>query len=211
VPESAWDAVNGKVKEDVLATHVSGLEAFKAAEESRRLTIPKPEDYKPELPKDFKPPEGLTFEINKDDPLIAQARVLANKRGLDQEGFSEFLGLYAATKVGEQQQFKQAFDAEVAKLGAAATERVTAVQTWLRAMGGPDAEPLAKVLQIAPVAGTIVALENLMKKFSSQGGASFTQSGRENAAPKLSDEEWDRMSFAERRDYTRKQQNSRAA
>lgn len=178
-----------------------GAVAFRAAEESRRLSIPAADKYEVKLPADFKAPEGLKVEFKQDDPLIAQARTIANKRGLDQEGFSEFLGLYAATKVGEQQQFKAAFDAEVAKLGVNATARVTAVTTWLQAVGGPDAEALVKTMQYAPVAGTVVAFENLMKKFTSQGGASFTQSGREQGKAPLTDEQWNAMSYSEKRAY----------
>lgn len=201
VRDDEWDAVNNKIIEDKLAGRINGLTAFEAAEQTRKLTVPAPEKYEVKLPADFKAPEGLTVEFKQDDPLIAQARAIANKRGLDQEGFSEFLGLYAATKVGEQQQFKAAFDAEVGKLGANATARVTAVQVWLRAMGGADAEPLAKVLEIAPVAGTIVALENLMKRFSGQGAAAFTQSGRESGEVPMTEEKWKPMSYAEQRAY----------
>lgn len=183
IPETYWDKTANALKVDpaILATDLKErdeLKAFKAAEDSRKLTIPKPEAYAVELPKDFKAPEGVNFELNKDDPIIAQARTIANKRGLDQEGFSEFLGLYAATKVGEQQQFATAKAAEIAKLGVNATPRVTAVTTWLNAMGGAEAAPLIRALEMAPVAGTVVAFENLMKKFTSQGGANFSQSHR---------------------------------
>lgn len=199
VPESAWDATVGKVIEDKFAAHVGELTAFKAAEDSRKLTIPKPEAYEVALPQDFKAPEGLKFELNKDDPIIAQARAIANKRGLDQEGFSEFLGLYAATKIGEHQQFKTAFDAEIGKLGATGPARITAIQTWLDAVGGKESAALSKVLQMAPVADTVVALENLMKKFSSQGGANFTQNGRAGQEPKGEIPGYENMSFQQRR------------
>lgn len=203
VPEVAWDAVSGKVKEDVFEKHVGDLSAFKAAEDSRRLTIPKPEAYALELPKEFAAPAGVSFEFNKDDPILAQFRTLANKRGLDQEGFSEGLGMIAAMKIGEQQQFDTAKAAEISKLGVNATARVTALQTWLTAMGGKEAGALIAVMDYAPKADTIIALENLMKKVSSQGNANFTQSGRDHSEPEMTDEKWNSMSFGQKRDYTK--------
>jgi hypothetical protein len=76
------------------------LKAFKATEDSKRLTLPqKPDDYKIELPADFKPPEGVTFEFKADDPLMAQARTFAHQAGISQEGFSKLLSLHAASQV----------------------------------------------------------------------------------------------------------------
>lgn len=182
------------------------LAAFKATADSARLARPqKPEDYKAELPATFKPPEGMKFEIDAADPMIAQYRALAVEAGLDQATFSKGLGLIAAIRVGEAQQIKTAFDGEVAKLGASGPQRVDAVMTWLTAMGGEDAKPLAKILELAPVAGTVVALEKLMARFASQGAASFSQQHRSHDEPgKVSDEEYNRMSFAEQRAYAAK-------
>lgn len=69
-------------------------------------------------------------------------------------------------------------------------------------MGGKEFNALNKVLEIAPVADTIVALENLMKKL--QGGTGFNQSARELPEQGLSDETWNNMSFAEKRAYARR-------
>jgi hypothetical protein len=178
--------------------------AQKALRDSVKVTLPTPEAYKVELPANFQAPEGVSFEFNRDDPALKQAKDFAHKHNLSQEAFSDLAGIYAATKVGEVLQFQTALKAEVAKLGSAATARVTAVQTWLQAMGGDDAGPLMKVLEIAPVAKTIFALEKMMSKWSSQGSSGFSQSGRERPQQGLSDEQWDSMSYSEKRDYGRR-------
>src|SRR6516162_4595460 len=49
------------------------LAAFKASQDVRRSTLPpSPTDYKAELPPDFKIPEGIKYEFNNTDPLLAQ-------------------------------------------------------------------------------------------------------------------------------------------
>ena len=64
-----------------------------AAEDSRKLTLPQTADaYKVELPADFKPPEGVKFAFQADDPLLSQARSVAHELGIPQEGFSKLLG-----------------------------------------------------------------------------------------------------------------------
>ena len=48
--------------------------------------------------------------------------------------------------------------AEVAKLGAAGTQRVDAVVRWMTGTMGTAAADMARVLQAVPMASTIVAL-----------------------------------------------------
>src|SRR6516162_6304061 len=61
------------------------LAAFEASDHVRRATLPpSPNDYKAELPTDFKPPEGVTFQLKTDDPLLAQARTMAHEMGINQ-------------------------------------------------------------------------------------------------------------------------------
>lgn len=66
--------------------------AAKAEGDVRRATLPqKPDDYEAKLPGDFKLPEGMTFELNAQDPRISHARDFALKYGLPKEAFSESL------------------------------------------------------------------------------------------------------------------------
>lgn len=181
--------------------------AAKAAETSRKLTLPQaPDGYKAELPADFKLPEGVSFEFNVDDPLLAQGRQLMhdidNGRLSGQEAFSKMLALHAATQVESQATISAARNSEIEKLGVNGPARVDAVTNWLKAVGGNDAETLIKVMDYAPVAGTVMAFENLMRKFSSQGAGGFSQRHRERPNEGPTEEEWASWSFGDRRTYT---------
>lgn len=151
----------------------------KAEADSRRATLPAgPADYRVELPRDFQAPAGLRFELNPADPLIGRARELAHARGIDQGTFSDMLGVYAATKISEQQMLSNARAAELSKLGSTAQNRVDAISTWIKARAGADAEVLVDQLQKFPHARMVAAFERIMQQSSGQGGAQFNQSGR---------------------------------
>jgi hypothetical protein len=179
------------------------LVAFKTAEDARKLTAPAAADFRLELPPELKLPPGIEFKLDPNSPIVPAAREFSERNGFSQRQFSELVGLYAASTVGEQHQLATARAAEVQKLGAAAPARIDAVTTWLRAVGGADFGQLAKVLAIAPVAGTIEGFERLMHKFSSQGGGSYSGAHREppQKAGTVSTEQYARMSYTERKNY----------
>jgi hypothetical protein len=181
------------------AQELNDVASFKAAEDSRRATLPSdPTGYKAELPQDFKPPEGVTFSFNENDPILAQARTLAHAKGWSQADLSDALALYASVQVADMTKLQNARQAEINKLGAAGGSRVDHVIAWLKARGGPDAEVLCKTLDYAPVAGTVMAFERLMQQFSSQGGSGFSQQHRSNPDPtKIPG--FENMSFEQRR------------
>src|SRR6516164_9790986 len=113
------------------------LAAFKASQDVRRSTLPpSPNDYKAELPADFKIPDGIKYEFNNADPLLAQAQAVAHEAGLSQDQFSKLLAIYAGGQVASQQQIATARNAEVAKLGAAGPARIDALTTFFRAYLG---------------------------------------------------------------------------
>src|SRR5258705_11650044 len=162
-----------------------------------------PPDYKTELPANFEMPAGVEIKIDEGDPLLIDARNWAQGKGIDQTTFSEMVGLYATAKAKEAAQLNAAHAAEVAKMGANGTQRVTALETWLRGIVG---DKLAGPMRSMMVTSDIVkGLETLQHKFSSQGAASFSQAHRTPREPqgRVSDEQWATMSPAARLDYTR--------
>ena len=175
MPENYFDAAKGEVKGADLRKDFDELRTFKAAEDSKRLTLPQtPEAYKVELPADFKAPEGVKFEFKQDDPLLAQAKSWAHKRGLSQETFQEGLALFAGAQVATQQEITNARNAEIAKLGTTGPARVTAINTWLEAMGVGGLQ--GRVL----LANDVTAFESLITKFSRSGQRlRSSQRGRE--------------------------------
>jgi hypothetical protein len=174
--------------------------AHKVESDTRKAALPQdPRGYKTELPADFKPPEGVKFEFNQQDPLLKTARDLAHKRGIDQETFSDMLGLYAATQIGQHQQLAQARTAELAKLGTAAQERINGIDTWLHARAGQSADVMVAQLKNFPVAGMVEMFEGLMRQFSNQGGADYSQSGRQQQETGGKIPGYENMNFVQKR------------
>lgn len=145
----------------------------------RKNSLPgDPTKYDVKLPQDFQAPQGITFQFDQNDPMLAKSRELAHKRGLTQEEYSDFLGVYAATKISEHQQLSQARDAQKALLGSAADSRIAQIETWLRGRVGTKADGLVAQLKNFPVAAYVEAFEELARQFSHQGGASAPAGGR---------------------------------
>lgn len=189
---------------DTFGAHINELTSFRAAEESRRLTLPQsPDKYEIKLPADFKAPDGVKFEFKADDPLLAQARTMAHGMGISQDNFSKLLGLYAGAQVASQQQIAAARNAEVAKLGTTGPARIDALSTFFKAQLG-DAEG-AQFMSRVFTATDVQIAEKLVAKIS--GNKSFTTGGREppEQQGKLSAAEIAKLSPAARLDYTRAQ------
>jgi hypothetical protein len=93
--------------------------------------------------------------------------------------------------------------AEVEKLGAHGTARVTAVDTWLRGTLGDDLGKAVRGMMLT--AKAVEGIEKLMTKMSTQGHASFRQDGREpqGAPGRVSEAEYNAMTPGERYTYSK--------
>jgi hypothetical protein len=200
LPEVFWNAE----KNSVDIAKINELVVRDAANESRRLALPqKAEDVSLDLPKDFQLPTGVEFKFDPTKPEYNKFRELVVSEGLSQATATKLTGLFAEIMVGDQASMQQFEAAEVAKLGANGAARATAVKTAMTALIG---EPLANHLQLMTrTADGVKAMEAIVAKLSSQGVATFSQGGREpaQAAGKVNDEQWGKMSAAERLNYTR--------
>jgi hypothetical protein len=178
----------------------------KALEDSRRLTLPqKAEDYAFELPEGFKAPQGVEVKLDPSDPIVAEARKFALESGMSKDQFRKLVGIYAASKIAEEQAFKTAIEGELAKLGAAATPRVTAVQNFIRSQVGPD---LGKAVSRMLVSAQIVeGFEKMMANHRGQGGGSFAPSRQPNEPSGVSDADYDKMTYSQKKDYAASQSN----
>jgi hypothetical protein len=203
--------VDGKLKigDDLELSEedIRGLLERRGLEESRKATMPaEPSGYTLDLPEDFPMPDDVRFEWKADDPvlgpMIARAKEFAFANGLDQSGFSKMMGLYAATQLHEAKAISDWQAREVQTLGAAGSVRVDAVKQFLR--GHLGEAPAKSLIDGMHTAAQISAYESLMKKFTSQGAASFSQIGRDNTPKgRVSDEEYAAMSPGQRLDYAR--------
>jgi hypothetical protein len=167
--------------------------------DAREIGLPKDASgYELKVPENFKLPAGLkSFEFNKDDPFLAQARQLAHERKIDQSTFSEVLGLYAGERIAEMTKINTARTAEIAKLGSLAPSRIDAVKTWAHGVLGSDLG--GAIEQMLVTAKHVEAFESIINKFSRQGGTPFSQGHREGEPPKGTIPGYANMSFEQKR------------
>lgn len=201
LPESFWDKDKAAPKGKEFRETFDQLSAFKAEQDVRRNTLPKtPDEYKLELPKDFVVPEGIDYKLDANDPLLTQARALAHASGMDQEGFTRLLGLKAGAELADMQLVKGARDAEIAKLGTSGPARIDAVSTWMKARVGDD---LAKAWSSMMVTAKHVELgEKLIKAFTGQGAADFSQQHRDGGGG-MSNDDYAKLSFSDKMNLAR--------
>lgn len=162
-------------------------------------------DYRAELPATFKLPQGGTFQFDEASPELGALREWAHSQGFSQQQFSEMLSYHAAAKGREDAAFAAAVQRERDALGAAATVKVDAVAQWIKGTLGEGHQDKAQALiRGLWSAKAVEALELLASR--QFPAANFSQAHRtpEPSAPgRVSDEEYGRMSQAERWEYAR--------
>ena len=128
---------------------------------------------------------------------------MAHEMGIGQEDFSRLLGLYAGSQISSQQAVATARNAEIAKLGATGPARIDALNTFFTAQLG-DGEGKQFMSRILTASDVTIA-EKLVAKIA-QTGNGFTTRGREapEQAGRLSDEEFAKLTTAQKLDYSRK-------
>ena len=183
------------------------LAAFKAGLDVKRATLPpSPNDYKAELPADFKMPDGVSFTFKPDDPLLHQARELFHAidqgRISGQQAFSQALSLFAGGQVASVQEAVTRKNGEIAKLGAAGPARIDALRTFFRGYLGNEAGD--RRMERMWSAQDVVDAEHEVSKITS-GGVAIRGNGREPPQPagRLSREQIERLTPAQRLDYAR--------
>lgn len=202
LPEAFFDATTG-IKHKEFGDHYKQLTTQLAAEEVRRNALPKAaSDYKMDLPKDFQLPTGMQWQWKTDAPEFGKFREAALKHGLSQDAVTDLAGIYAGMQVGEAANFEALKRADMEKLGANSAARITALETFFAGVLGADDAKAVKMGLYS--SGMVTAMEKLVAKFATQGHGSFSQHGREPGKPgRVSEEEYNRMTPAQRWDYSR--------
>jgi hypothetical protein len=189
------------------ADDVRGLLERKGIEDSRRATMPKDAaSYDAGLPPDFVTPAGVGEFRWSDDPVsvasLGQVKQLAFELGLDQSSFSKLVAVYAGHQVAEQARFNAAKAAEIAKLGSNAAARVDAISTFLHAKLGDE---LARALTGSMyTANAVKAYERLINVFVNGnvgGSPGAHRDGASSQPPRISDEEYSKLSYFEKQQY----------
>jgi hypothetical protein len=206
-PPPPASVVDGKLRVgeyELSSDDIAALMATKAQADLRATQVPADASgYKPDLPADLKLPPGIEVKIDTADPSYRDLAAFAHARGWDQEAFSTAIGIFANREAREAARFAEAQRAEVQKLGANGTSRVTAIETWLRSELGDD---LANGMRSMMVTEKIVrGFEKLAAQRTTQGAAPFSQAHRFEPTPtgRVSDDEYSKMSSAERWEYAR--------
>jgi hypothetical protein len=179
---------------------VSNALAERIERQLAREALPSsPDRYEAKLPANFKPPAGYEFQLDASDPALREFQALAHRRGLDQDTFEEALGVFATTRMAELEHVNHARQVEVEKLGAAAHQRLDAIETWLKSRVGDKANVLTATLKQYPVAATVETFETLMRAFSAQGSSAVTGGGREGQPDPGDIPGFENMNFVQRR------------
>lgn len=158
LPDEFWDDATGVKAGDVW----SALRDLKAAQAEKAADLPADgEAYDLALPADLALPEGITIEIDKDDPLWADFQSIARESGVGKTQFQQFVGAFAKYQIAAEQAKVDTYVAEMTKLGANAPARRDAATAFLKAnLPANQAEALAgSVLS----ADGIAALETIIK------------------------------------------------
>lgn len=180
VPESFWDPATNQVKAQEFTTHIGELAALKAQHDARLAARPKDASgYELKFSETFKPEIAVKFD--ETDPRVAPLRALAHELNLDQPTFSRLLEVEAQRVIAEDKAYKTVAAAEIQKLGANGTARVTAAKTWLAGILGADGA--AQLMDRAVLASDVELLEKLQLAFTSQGGSTYSGNGREPPPP----------------------------
>jgi hypothetical protein len=158
-------------------TELRELLAFKAADDSRRATLTDPSAYKLALPADFVTPAGVEFSFSEDDPRARLAREFAFEAGLSQAQFERLIAIDAARQVEEIANFNRMVGNEVKKLGATGTQRVTAIQNFLRgSLGDELARPFIETLVSERM---VKGWEQIIQRITGQGAGSYSSAHRD--------------------------------
>lgn len=189
LPETFYDPDRKGVAIDKLATSYRELQGrFSQKNETLKAELARElREGVPETPDayTFEIPEGIVpkgFELKAppaDDPLLAETRALMHELGAKPEQWQKLMGTFLQWQVGQAPNL----DAERAKMGEGAEERLNAVDMWL-AKELPEAQYMA-LAQNATNADFMLAMEGLMRKASGGGGlpTGLPSGGMEQTGP----------------------------
>lgn len=203
-----WDDEKGELKLDALLDAHSQTQTKLGELESRFATVPdSPDKYeatvdavKALLPADIKLPEDFALLPN-DHPVMVGGKKLAHELGIPAADFPKLVAFEVQRQVGEANELTEAAAAQRTLLGEKADARISAVETWLKGRVGEEHARHMNAMLFS--AKHIEAFESLIKQFGTGGAPPLNRTGQEPGKPGLSDEEYGRMSPAQKITYAR--------
>lgn len=181
LPDSYWNAeANAPNFESITKdlSEVPALRDFKAAKDAAEAAIPKPEEYKFDLPEGVQVPEGMKWEVDLTDPLAKGILEVAAKHRWTQDQLSSVVALWAGHQAKAMEADRAAVAEETKALGEKAEDRRNAVSTFLSANLGKDHVEALKPLLDYRVG--VEAFEALMEKVKGQQIAGLPSGAKPN-------------------------------
>jgi hypothetical protein len=188
---------------EITAEELGAMMQRQATDDLHKAALPAgPELYEARLPEGFKLPAGIEYKFDMKDPSLIAAQNLAHAKGWSQQDFSEALGIFASHYAGQEAALQERARAEIAKVGPNAPQRVDFVGKWLDGfMGTKDAAPIRATLVTD---AHVRFIERVIDKLTNQGAASFSQQHRDVEPRGVSDEQWNGMSYSQKKAYAEK-------
>lgn len=132
LPDDYWDAEKG-VKVDAL------LPKLQAHDDYFTKVPAKAEDIDWSLPGDLDPDnKDLVYEVNKDDPLLAEITTAALEHKVSQPALTAFAAAYAKVQIAQAKQAREALQAEEKKLGDKFQERIAGAHRFVESVVGKE-------------------------------------------------------------------------
>ena len=170
-PENFWDKDKGELRIEELAKGFTETKK-KLSMRTDDLTKALKDDFektqfsgRPESPDKYELrvpqgvlPEGVEWEFNQDDPLVAAARQFVFAKGGSQDDFDALVGKFIESEIAKLPDI----ETEQKRLGEKGAERVKRVDQWLSANVSRGA--YAVLSKYATNADMVVAIEELMTK-----------------------------------------------
>ena len=125
-----------------------------------------PEEY--EVPdaehfaKDIDLPEGVEFNLDKDDPLLQSFSAKAKEMGISQDGFNNLVGLYIQQQANDYAEHMTSAADQKAALGENADQRLGNISKWAQA--NMDKDMYGKLYNSLTTSEAVEAVEFLIGK-----------------------------------------------
>lgn len=164
-----------------------------------------PDGYEVRLPGEFQFPEGFQLAegespISADDRRLSAARDFAHANQMSQAQFESMVAMGVQADLAEDAAFREAIAEQAELLGPKAQERVAAVQRWVSAKL-PEHQAQA-ILGTLFTRDQVEGFETLMRL--NRGAVPGNPgAGRTLGPEELSEEEYSKMSVAQRITYAR--------
>jgi hypothetical protein len=136
--------------------------------------------------KDIDLPEGVDFNLDESDPLLASFSELAKEMNLSQDGYNKMVGLYIKQQVNDYGAQMEEKANQKKLLGENADQRLTAIAQWGR--NNLDEDGYAKLEESLQTAAAVEVVEALIAKTRN---AKVPTSSQVQGAPGITKEDYD--------------------